>query len=78
MKKDFDDLTVAEIEKFIKCKDDNGEWLCHKGCIFNFDRRFCFYNAFFNHFYNYLEKNNLITTDELGRTIVELESEDTE
>ena len=78
MKKDFDDLTVAEIEKLIKCKDDNGEWLCHRGCSLNFDGRFCHRNAFFNKLYDYLDEKNLITTNESGKTIVELESEDTE
>ena len=78
MKKDFDALTVAEIRKLVKCKDDNGEHLCNQGCIFHYDKNYCYKNAFFNRLYNSLDEKNLITTDEYGKTIVELKSEDTE
>lgn len=78
MRKKIDDLTVAEIRKLIKCKDDNGEHLCQKGCILHYDKHYCYKNAFFNHFYNYLDKKHLLTTDDCGNTIVELESEELE
>lgn len=76
-KKRYGDLTIDEIRNLIKCRDNNGEFLCKNGCIFNYDKNYCYKNAFFNRLYSYLEKKNLITTDDCGYSIVELESEDT-
>lgn len=78
LKKRYEDLTIAEIRSLIKCRDNNGDFLCKNGCIFNYDERYCYKNAFSNRLYEYLAKNNLITTDDIGNTIVELEREETE
>ena len=76
MKKRYDDLTIAEIENLIKCKDKNGHWLCKRGCPFYYDLM-CFERGFFNHFWEYCTSKNLVSEED-NDFIVEIESEDTE
>lgn len=65
MKKSLYELTLSEAEHLIKCKDDNGEYLCRQGCLFHYvDNKGCSCcnkNAFLGNLRLYGEKHNLLS-----------------
>lgn len=75
--KKFDDLTCAEAENLIQCRDENNESLCKRGCKFHFPPYYCIKNMFFGTLFNYCREKGLLT-DESGEWEIKIESEDTE
>ena len=63
MKKKYDDLTIAEAEQLIKCRDENGENLCNKGCKFHFQMPWggcCAKNMFLGLLFDICKEKGLI------------------
>lgn len=78
MKKPYNNLfqlTLAETENLIKCKDDNGEWMCYKGCPFHLQvgtMGFCHKNGFYAMLDTYFDKQGLISQNDNGEWEIEL------
>lgn len=75
--KKFDDLTIAEAENLIQCRDEKGECLCKKGCKFHFHPYYCTKNMFLSTLFDFCNEKGLLT-DESGEWEIKMESEDTE
>ena len=65
MKKIYEDLTIAEAESLIRCRDENGENLCKKGCKFHYPPYYCMKNMFLSTFFDFCNEKGLLT-DESG------------
>ncbi len=75
MKKRYDDLTIAEAEALIQCRDENGECLCRKGCKFHFQMSWggcCAKNMFLSFLFDLCNEKGLLT-DESGEWEIDLE-----
>lgn len=69
MKKPLYELTLAETERLIKCKDDNGEWMCSKGCKFRFmlsKLGCCHKHAFYGILFDYFDEQGLLSESDNG------------
>ena len=68
MKKPLYELTLAEAERLIKCKDDNGEHMCRK-CLLGYKLDgvgCCSKNAFYGRFFRYLYEQGLLSESDNG------------
>lgn len=78
MKKPYNDLfklTLGETENLIKCRDDNGGWMCRKGCPFHYhdgEVGCCYKNAFYSRLDRYFDEQGLISQNEDGEWEIEL------
>ena len=71
----YKDLTIAEAERLIQCKDENGEYLCNKGCIFHFTDGFigcCYKNAFLGNLYSYCKGKNILKENKDGELEIDI------
>lgn len=72
MKKIYDDLTIAEAESLIRCRDENGENLCKKGCKFHYPPYYCKKNMFLSTLFDFCHEKGLLT-DESGVWEIDLD-----
>ena len=75
MKKKYNNLTIAEAEQLIKCRDENGENLCKKGCKFQFQMPWggcCAKNMFLSFLFDLCNEKGLLT-DESGEWEINLD-----
>lgn len=75
MKKPYFDLTIGEAEDIIKCKNENCESMCRKGCPFHYTESgigYCHKNAFLSKLFSYCANKDLISQNDDGDLEIEL------